>query len=313
VRLRIDPIAVVCRDPDGNPTPACARDAGSGHRPEFRTTKMIFPDTLFQLNFSRNEAVIRIGCFLLLFIVIAVAELLAPRRRLTVKKSSRWFGNLSIQLVNGILPRLLFPILPVGLAILWAKKGWGLLNIAPPPEAVAILLTLLALDLVIYAQHVLFHRVHLFWRLHRMHHTDLDLDLTSALRFHPLEIAVSLLIKMAVVVLLGPPAVAVFIFEILLNGLAMFNHANLRIPARPDNLLRRIVVTPDMHRVHHSILPRELNRNFGFNLSWWDRLFGTYQAQPAAGHDGMTIGLKGYQDIRYAGFREMIMIPFTKG
>jgi len=273
----------------------------------------MFLDTGSQVHFSQYEAILRIGCFLLIFAVIALAELLAPRRPLTVKKSSRWFGNLSIQLVNGLLPRLLFPILPVGLAVLWAEKGWGLLNIVPIPEAAAILLTLLLLDLVIYAQHVLFHRVYPFWRLHRMHHTDLDLDLTSALRFHPLEIVISLLIKMAVVALLGPPAVAVLVFEILLNGIAMFNHGNLRIPARPDNLLRRIVVTPDMHRVHHSILPRELNRNFGFNLSWWDRLFGTYQAQPAAGHDGMTIGLKGYLDIRYTGFWRMIMLPFTKG
>ncbi|OIP92344.1 MAG: hypothetical protein COS57_08160 [Syntrophobacterales bacterium CG03_land_8_20_14_0_80_58_14] len=274
---------------------------------------MIFPDTGSQLNFPQHEAVIRIGCFLVLFTVIAIAELLAPRRPLTVKKSLRWFGNLSVHLVNGILPRLLFPILPVGMAVLWAQKGWGLLNIAPLPEAVAIILGILALDLVIYAQHVLFHRVRFFWRLHRMHHTDLDLDLTSALRFHPLEIVVSLLIKIAVVALLGPPAVAVFIFEILLNGMAMFNHGNFRIPERPDSLLRRIVVTPDMHRVHHSILPRELNRNFGFNLSWWDRLFGTYQAEPAAGHEGMTIGLTGFLDVRYARFWKMILNPFEKG
>lgn len=274
---------------------------------------MIFPDTAFHLNVSQHEAVIRIGCFLVLFTVIAIAEIVAPRRPLSVKKSLRWFGNLSVHLVNGILPRLLFPILPVGMAVLWAQKGWGLLNIDPLPEAAAILLGVLALDLVIYAQHVLFHRVHFFWRLHRMHHTDLDLDLTSALRFHPLEIVISLLIKMAVVALLGPPAVAVFIFEILLNGMAMFNHGNFRIPARPDRLLRRIVVTPDMHRVHHSVLLQESNRNFGFNLSWWDRLFGTYQAQPSAGHEGMSIGLTGFLDVRYARFWKMILNPLDKG
>jgi len=274
---------------------------------------MIFPDTAFHLNVSQHEAVIRIGCFLVLFTVIAIAEIVAPRRPLSVKKSLRWFGNLSVHLVNGILPRLLFPILPVGMAVLWAQKGLGLLNIAPLPEAAAILLGFLALDLVIYAQHVLFHRVHFFWRLHRMHHTDLDLDLTSALRFHPLEIVISLLIKMAVVALLGPPAVAVFIFEILLNGMAMFNHGNFRIPARPDRLLRRIVVTPDMHRVHHSVLLQESNRNFGFNLSWWDRLFGTYQAQPSAGHEGMSIGLTGFLDVRYARFWKMILNPLDKG
>jgi sterol desaturase/sphingolipid hydroxylase (fatty acid hydroxylase superfamily) len=274
---------------------------------------MIFPDTAFHLNVSQHEAVIRIGCFLVLFTVIAIAEIVAPRRPLSVKKSLRWFGNLSVHLVNGILPRLLFPILPVGMAVLWAQKGWGLLNIDPLPEAAAIIVSVLALDLVIYAQHVLFHRVHFFWRLHRMHHTDLDLDLTSALRFHPLEIVISLLIKMAVVALLGPPAIAVFIFEILLNGMAMFNHGNFRIPARPDRLLRRIVVTPDMHRVHHSVLLQESNRNFGFNLSWWDRLFGTYQAQPSAGHEGMSIGLTGFLDVRYARFWKMILNPLDKG
>ena len=274
---------------------------------------MIFPDTAFHLNVPQHEAVIRIGCFLVLFTIIAFAEIVAPRRPLIVKKSLHWFGNLSVHLVNGVLPRLLFPILPVGMAVLWAQKGWGLLNIVPLPEAAAILLGVLALDLVIYAQHVLFHRVHFFWRLHRMHHTDLDLDLTSALRFHPLEIVISLLIKIAVVALLGPPALAVFIFELLLNGMAMFNHGNFRIPARPDRLLRRTVVTPDMHRVHHSVLLQESNRNFGFNLSWWDRLFGTYQAQPSAGHEGMSIGLTGFLDVRYSRFWKMILNPLEKG
>ncbi|MBW6486922.1 MAG: sterol desaturase family protein [Syntrophobacterales bacterium] len=274
---------------------------------------MIFPDINFQLYFPQNEAAIRIGCFLFLFIVIAIAETLAPRRPLIVKKPLRWFGNISIHLVNGLLPRLLFPILPVGMALLWARKGWGLLNIVPLPETVSILLGILALDLLIYVQHVLFHRVPLFWRLHRMHHTDLDLDLTSALRFHPLEIVLSLLIKMAAVALLGPPALAVILFEIILNGMAMFNHGNFRIPARLDSLLRRIVVTPDMHLVHHSSLRKEANHNFGFNLSWWDRLFGTYQAEPAAGREGMVIGLTGFLDVRYARFWKMILNPLEKG
>ena len=275
---------------------------------------MIFPDTGFHLsNIAQHETAIRIGCFLVIFAAIALAEIIFPRRPLTVKKSLRWFVNLSVHLLNITVSRLAFPLLPVGLAILWAEKGWGLLNIVTPPEAVAIILSILVLDLVIYAQHVLFHRVHFFWRLHRMHHTDMDLDLTSALRFHPLEIVISLLIKMAAVAVLGPPAVAVFIFEVLLNGMAMFNHGNLRIPVLPDRLLRRIVVTPDMHRVHHSVLLGESNRNFGFNLPWWDRLFRTYQAQPAAGHEGMTIGLTGFLDVRYERFWKMIMIPLEKG
>jgi sterol desaturase/sphingolipid hydroxylase (fatty acid hydroxylase superfamily) len=274
---------------------------------------MILPDTGFHLIFLEHETAIRIGCFLVIFAVIAIAEIVVPRRPLTVKKSLRWFGNMSVHLLNGAVSRLAFPLLPVGMAILWAQKGWGLLNIAPLPEAAAIILSIPALDLVVYAQHVLFHRIHFLWRLHRMHHTDMDLDLTSALRFHPLEIVISLLIKMAAVAVLGPPALAVLIFEVLLNGMAMFNHGNLRIPARPDTLLRGIVVTPDMHRVHHSVLLGESNRNFGFNLSWWDRLFRTYQAQPAAGHEGMTIGLTGFRDIRYERFWKMITIPLEKG
>ena len=273
---------------------------------------MVFPDTDFHLNFSQHEIAIRTVCFMVIFAVVALAEIVAPRRPLTLKRSLRWFGNLSIHVVNGILPRLLFPILPVGMAMLWARNGWGLLRIAPLPEAAAFILTLLALDLLVYGQHILFHRVRLFWLLHRMHHTDMDLDLTSALRFHPLEIMVSLLLKMVAVAVLGPPAAAVLIFEILLNGMAMFTHANLRIPVPADRLLRGIVVTPDMHRVHHSVLPRELNRNFGFNLSAWDRLFGTYQVQPQAGHEAMTIGLTGFRDPGYARFWKMIMIPLEK-
>lgn len=261
----------------------------------------------------QQEAALRVACFLIIFAVIAVVEVLAPRRPLMVRKSLRWFGNLSVHLVNGLLPRLLFPILPVGLALIWARKGWGLLNLFPLPEGAALVLSVLILDLVIYAQHWAFHRHHLLWRLHRMHHTDLDIDLTSALRFHPLEILCSLGIKMAVVALLGPPAMGVLIFEILLNGMAMFNHGNVRIPVAADGMLRSVVVTPDMHRVHHSIVPQERNRNFGFNLSWWDRLFGTYQAQPAAGHDKMIIGIKGFLDIRYARFIKMLMNPFEKG
>jgi len=270
---------------------------------------MIFPDTYFPSSFLPHETAIRSGCFLGIFIVIAVLESAAPRRPLIVNRPLRWFGNLSVQLVNGILPRLLFPILPVGMAALWAQKGWGLLNVAPMPSTVAVLSSLLVFDLVIYAQHFLFHRINLCWRIHRMHHTDMDLDLTTALRFHPLEIVISLLVKMAVVAALGPPAVAVFIFEALLNGMAMFNHGNFRIPARMDNRLRKIVVTPDMHLVHHSTDRQESNHNYGFNLSWWDRLFGTYQAEPAAGRERMTIGLSGFLDDRYARFWRMILNP----
>ena len=274
---------------------------------------MIFPDLGYQLTYSGHETAIRIGCFLGLFTAIALAEHLFPRRPLIVKKSRRWFGNISVHLVNGLVPQLLFPILPVGMAVLFAQKGWGLLNAVTLPEMAAVIVSVLVLDLVIYAQHLLFHRISFLWRLHRMHHTDLDLDLTSALRFHPLEIVFSLVIKLALVALLGPPALAVLIFEVLLNGMAMFNHGNFRIPAGPDNLLRRIVVTPDMHLVHHSLVRQESNHNFGFNISWWDRLFGTYLAEPSAGRDKMIIGLTGFLDVRYARFGKMILNPFEKG
>lgn len=273
---------------------------------------MIFPDTIFPSSILPHEAAIRSACFLGFFIVIAIMEMVAPRRPLIVNRSLRWFGNLSVQLVNGILARLLFPILPVGMAALWAQKGWGLLNVVTVPTTIAVLSSLLVFDLVIYGQHFLFHRINLLWRLHRMHHTDMDLDLTTALRFHPLEIIISLLIKMAVVAVLGPSAAAVFIFEILLNGMAMFNHGNFLIPEEMDKRLRRIVVTPDMHLVHHSTHRPESNHNFGFNLSWWDRLFGTYQAEPAAGRELMTIGLSGFLDERYARFGRMILNPFDK-
>jgi sterol desaturase/sphingolipid hydroxylase (fatty acid hydroxylase superfamily) len=265
---------------------------------------------LLQGDTIQQEGALRVAFFLLIFAVVAAAEIVSPRRPLTVEKPLRWRGNLSIHLVNALLPRLLFPILPVGLALLWARKGWGLLNMIPLPEGPAILASVLALDLVIYAQHWAFHRNHLLWRLHRMHHTDLDIDLTSALRFHPLEILCSLLVKLAFVALLGPPALGVLIFEVLLNGMAMFNHGNIMIPAPVDGRLRQVLVTPDMHRVHHSVIPQERNCNFGFNLSWWDRLFGTYQAQPKAGHDKMTLGIPGFRDVRYAGFWKMLVNPF---
>jgi sterol desaturase/sphingolipid hydroxylase (fatty acid hydroxylase superfamily) len=270
---------------------------------------MIFPDTDYLSSLLAHEAVIRLGCFLGLFAFIALAEITVPRRSLIVGKPLRWFGNLSVQVVNGILPRLLFPLLPVGLASLWAERGWGLLNAMALPAPAAVLAGILVLDMAIYGQHWLFHRVDPLWRIHRMHHTDLDLDLTTALRFHPVEIVLSLLIKMAVVAVLGPPAVAVLLFEVLLNGMAMFNHGNIRIPRRLDGLLRTIVVTPDMHLVHHSVHRRELNHNYGFNLSWWDRLFGTYQAEPEAGRENMVIGLEGFLDARYARFGTMILNP----
>jgi sterol desaturase/sphingolipid hydroxylase (fatty acid hydroxylase superfamily) len=185
----------------------------------------------------------------------------------------------------------------------------GLLNVFQVPYPLAILLSVLALDLAIYLQHLMFHAVPLLWRLHRMHHADLDFDVTTGARFHPVEILLSMLIKFAVILVLGPPAVAVLVFEVLLNATAIFNHGNVRMPARVDAVLRWLVVTPDMHRVHHSANPRETNSNFGFNLPWWDRLFGTYRAQPQAGHDGMTIGIEQFRTARDLWLDRMLLQP----
>jgi sterol desaturase/sphingolipid hydroxylase (fatty acid hydroxylase superfamily) len=239
-----------------------------------------------------HEPAIRLTAFLGIFAVMALWELAAPRRRLSVSKLWRWVSNIGIVALNTVLLRLLFPVAAVGLAIVAAERGWGLLNNVALPVWLEIAAAVIALDFAIYLQHVMFHAVPALWRLHRMHHADLDFDVTTGARFHPIEILLSMLIKLAVVAALGPSAVAVVIFEVLLNATAMFNHSNIRVPLALDRVLRLVVVTPDMHRVHHSVLDHETNSNFGFNMPWWDRLFGTYQDQPDAGHERMTIGIR---------------------
>ena len=221
----------------------------------------------------------------------------------------RWTNNLGLVVIDTIVLRLSFPILAVGLAVIAQDRGWGLFNVIEAPGWVAILVSIIVLDLVIYLQHVMFHAVPALWRLHRMHHADLEFDVTTGLRFHPVEILLSMGIKLAVVMALGPPAVAVLIFEVLLNATAMFNHSNIRLPMLVDRFLRLIVVTPDMHRVHHSIIPEETNSNFGFNLPWWDRLLGTYKAQPKAGHEGMTIGIEQFRTGRDLWLDRMLVQP----
>jgi sterol desaturase/sphingolipid hydroxylase (fatty acid hydroxylase superfamily) len=221
----------------------------------------------------------------------------------------RWSNNLALVVIDTIVLRLTFPILAVGLAVMAQERGWGLFNFIDAPAWVAVLASVIILDLVIYLQHVMFHAVPALWRLHRMHHADLDFDVTTGLRFHPIEIVLSMGIKLAMVLVLGPPAVAVLIFEVLLNATAMFNHSNVRLPLVVDRVLRLVMVTPDMHRVHHSILPEETNSNFGFNLPWWDRLLGTYKAQPAAGHDAMTIGIEQFRTPRDQWLDRMLVQP----
>lgn len=258
-----------------------------------------------------HEPLVRLGAFLGVFALMAAWEMLAPRRALTVSKTVRWASNLGLAALNTVLLRLTLPTAAVGVAHLAGQRGWGMLNQVDLPPWLAVVGAVVLLDLAIYLQHVLFHAVPALWRLHRVHHADLDFDLTTGARFHPIEIGLSMLIKLAVVVLLGAPALAVLVFEVLLNATAMFNHSNVRLPAGLDRILRWLVVTPEMHRVHHSVEDDETNSNFGFNLPWWDRLLGTYRAQPRAGHEGMTIGIRTYRDPRLCAWLPgMLVLPF---
>ncbi|HIN90984.1 MAG TPA: sterol desaturase family protein [Porticoccaceae bacterium] len=241
---------------------------------------------------------------------MVVWEVAMPRRARALTRRVRWPSNLGIVAFNTVLLRLVVPTTAVGLALLSQEQSWGLFNNLAIPFWLSIGLSVLLLDLAIYLQHVMFHAVPALWRLHRMHHADLDFDVTTGARFHPIEIVLSMGIKLAVIVVLGAPAIAVLIFEVALNATSMFNHGNVRIAPRVDGLLRLLVVTPDMHRVHHSVLPDETNSNFGFNLPWWDRLLGTYRAQPVAGHDGMTIGIEQFRTSRDQWLDRMLVQPF---
>ena len=256
------------------------------------------------------EMIIRLAAFGVFFSAFALWELAAPRRGLGVGRARRWPGNLGILLADILTVRVLVPTAAVGASLYASGNGWGLINYLQLRLSVAALIGFLALDLAIYLQHVVFHKVPVLWRLHRMHHADLDIDVTTGVRFHPLEILISLFIKIAVILVLGIPVVAVILFEVLLNVTSMFNHSNVSMPAWLDRVLRFIVVTPDMHRVHHSILRRETDSNFGFNLPWWDRLFGTYRAQPEAGHTGMTIGIPIFRDPGELRIDRMLTQPF---
>jgi sterol desaturase/sphingolipid hydroxylase (fatty acid hydroxylase superfamily) len=257
-----------------------------------------------------RELLIRVGAAICVFGAMALWELLAPRRTLVVGRARRWPGNLGILVLDAELVRLLIPVAAVGMSVMAARRGWGLLNITPWPAWLEVLIGFLALDLAIYAQHIAFHKVPVLWRLHRMHHADLDIDVSTGLRFHPIEIILSMLIKIAAVALIGVPAIAVVAFEVVLNATSMFNHSNAAVPLWLDRVVRLIVVTPDMHRVHHSVLRHETDSNFGFNLPWWDRMFGTYRVAPEAGHDRMTIGLPIFRDPEELRLDRLITQPF---
>ena len=263
---------------------------------------------------SQFEVTVRTGFFLGVLLILTVWELLAPRRKLRVRKGPRWTSNLGLAFLNSFLSRFLIPVTAVGASIAAESRKWGLFHFFEWPVWLEIGLAILAFDLAIYLQHVMFHAVPALWRLHMVHHADLDFDVTTGVRFHTLEIVLSALFKLAVVVVLGPSALAVILFEVLLNATAMFNHSNVRIPVWLDRIIRRVIVTPDMHRVHHSVIRCEANSNFGFNLSWWDILLGTYRSDPADGHEQMTIGLSYMRDeLQVNRLPGMLAIPFQSG
>jgi sterol desaturase/sphingolipid hydroxylase (fatty acid hydroxylase superfamily) len=257
-----------------------------------------------------DETLIRLVAFACAFAAMAAWEIFAPRRDQNLGRRVRWPGNIGIVVLDTVVVRLVFPTTAVGLALIAEARGWGMFHAIPLPGWASVLIGLMVLDLAIYLQHVLFHAVPALWRLHRMHHADLEIDVTTGARFHPIEILLSMALKLGVVAALGVPAVAVLLFEVLLNATSIFNHSNVRMPAWLDRVLRWIVVTPDMHRVHHSIVARETNSNFGFNLPWWDRLFGTYRDQPAAGHEGMTIGIEQFREPSEQRLDRMLTQPF---
>jgi sterol desaturase/sphingolipid hydroxylase (fatty acid hydroxylase superfamily) len=257
-----------------------------------------------------NEAVTRFAAFIGVFAAMVLWETAAPRRLRSHSRLRRWPSNLAITALNTGLVRAIFPATAVSLAVIGERQHWGLFNSGPIPHWFGLIPCVILLDLAIYLQHVMFHAVPALWRVHRMHHADLDFDVTTGARFHPIEIVLSMLIKFGLVVARGAPALAVLIFEIALNATSMFNHGNIRLPLRVDRRLRWLVVTPDMHRVHHSIAVGETNSNFGFNLPWWDRLLGTYRDQPAAGHDAMTIGIEQFRDTRELWLDRMLLQPF---
>ena len=257
------------------------------------------------------EPYVRLSAFVGVFALVALWELVAPRRPLQVSKAVRWTSNIGIVVLDTVLLRLVFPVAAAGIAAVLGSLGWGLFNALEWPFWIEVVLAVLVLDLVIYWQHVLFHAVPGLWRLHMVHHADLDFDLTTGVRFHPFEMLLSMIVKIAAVAALGPAPLAVILFEIMLSATSIFNHGNIVLPSGLDRNLRLVVVTPDMHRVHHSAIANETNSNFGFNLPWWDRLFGTYRAQPAAGHENMTIGLEQFREPRLQWLWHMLALPFT--
>ena len=264
---------------------------------------------MMESHFFQYEPWIRFGAFGIVFVAMAAWELIAPRRPLAHLRRLRWPANLGIVALNSVLLRLVLPVTAIGFSVVAQEREWGLFNQLSFPPAAELVLAVIALDFIIYLQHIMFHAIPALWRLHRMHHADLDFDVTTGARFHPVEIMLSAGIKLAAVAVLGPAPLAVLLFEVLLNATSMFNHGNVRLPVAIDGVLRLVVVTPDMHRVHHSVLPHETNRNFGFSLPWWDRLFGTYLAQPGTAHERLVVGVSEFRDAIELRLDRMLLQP----
>lgn len=260
-----------------------------------------------------HEASLRLSVFVVILLVMMAAEILFPRKARVMGRTRRWTSNLLLVVIDGLFVRLIFPVIAVGIAVIASDKNWGLFNSLDLPIWLEITFAIIILDMLIYWQHVASHHIPFLWAMHKVHHADRDIDVTTGSRFHPLEIGLSMAYKMALIVLLGAPVIAVILFELILNACAMFNHSNVKLPLGLDRLLRRFIVTPDMHRVHHSARISETNSNYGFSLSLWDRIFGSYTAQPANGHDGMVIGLKEHQDTAPASLTWSLLLPLGKG
>lgn len=259
-----------------------------------------------------REPAVRLGVFLGVFVLMSVWECLAARRARPAARLRRWPSNMGVSVLDGFLARLVAPAGAVGFALFVEARGFGVFHVVAWPALLEVVVSVVVLDFAIYWQHRLFHLVPLLWRLHRMHHADVDVDVTTGARFHPFEIVLSLGIKFVVIAVLGAPAMSVLLFEVLLNATAMFNHSNVRVPALMERVLRCFVVTPDLHRVHHSILRRETDSNFGLNLPWWDWLFRTYRAQPEAGHDHMILGLEQFREPNELRLDRMLTQPFRQ-
>ena len=259
-----------------------------------------------------GEQILRLAIFLGVLGILMTAEFLWPRRRQTIERKKRWPQHLALVTLDLILARLVFPLSLAGFCIVVKQNDWGIFNMLDISFWPSFILSILALDLIIYTQHVIFHKLPFLWRLHRVHHTDTEFDVTTALRFHPAEILLSMIVKFAVLIILGAPPEAALAFEIILNATAMFNHGNISIPMSIDRWLRHIIVTPDMHRVHHSVSQSETNSNYGFSLSLWDRIFNTYLAQPEKGHEGMTVGLDIFRKTEDMRIDNLLLQPFKK-